>query len=272
MPRKILLGNLQQDRRGQRVTAEMLVDLKVEKIQEIRGFCPTATRFLHSKIGVEIYSIDGIVHLECMLFENHQSQLIYEMAGRPGVSNLSTDNLDDTDIFFLEYAILNREITNIPAAILVATSPTLTREDIQAISPEAEDRRRIRKASRPRNGELLDFPSVNGPTRLEVPEIPKLLPTGSKVEIIATVKDLPPKRALLGAIQPLDSGHGKAGHLNLLPEMVARRQIHGDAAIMGALLLESRDHRMPVRIEAVVLDNWIDGEHCLLDILTATRL
>ena len=272
MPRKILLGNLQQDHRGERITSNILINLKASKLQEIRDFCPTATRLLYSTLGINIYVLDGFIHLECLLLENHQSQLIFEMAGRPHIGDNYAIAAGGTDVFSLEYWILNTEITNLPATTLVATSPALTRDEVQAQTPEAVDRRKLRKASRSHNGVLLEFPGATGPTRLNVPEVPKLLPTGTQVEIIATVVDLPSKRALLGAIQPLDRGQASTAHFSLSPKMLARRQIHGDASSMGALLLESRDHRMPIRIRAVVLDSWEDGEHCLLDILEVKRL
>jgi hypothetical protein len=264
MLRKALLGILKVDQSGQRVSLDQYLELKQQRLQDIYDFCDIALRLRYSQVVAELFTQDGTVEIEFYLCETQQPPLEIDYVN--DIISLGQDG------FFEEYEQLQMELADAPANLQIATSPALTREQLRGESLDARVLRLFRKAERERTPQLVELPGRNGPTRLNIQRVPRFFSTGVEREIVATVKDIQGKCALLHMTRPYAKEDIKDFGADLPGEMLGRRQIYGPAAKMGTLLLESCDHRMPILLKVVLLDSWEDGKHCMVDILTARPL
>lgn len=266
MSRTVSLGCLQIDFTGERLTPQQMLDLQSRKTADVMNFCHPLRVLQHSTFESSIYSVDGQVTLEFFLNESCYYALPQEYL--PVVQD--DLKIPRKDPFESELDNVLDALEMAPTHLILALSPSVNRATLRAYAPRAAQLRELRRVASGLSGTTPMLPGFNGPTTLNIPRVPKYLPTGSRVQISANVKGISPGEACLEKIQVLQQDAVEASSLPATMTLV--RRIHGPGVVHSMEILEAHDHGHRLHFEVVVVDDWVDGSPRKLDLLRVIAL
>ena len=223
---------------------------------------PAAGRLRACELFLQRHHTDQGCRLEYYLVEFPQTGFEFEVADRPppaGARQRADFHHDIEDV--------TAGCNDVKTRLVLAHSPNLGHQKLQQRTPAIAELKALRTLCR-RHARQLAIPTPSGDLVLDLPAVPRHLPTGIKCDITARVAKLTPDHmAHLDSATWQPSPELKECPLpSLSPKAVARRD--GLPDVMVKRLLDSMDARKQIQLCVTIAFDWATGSAKELKILS----